>query len=340
MGRYRSWCDGAPEEIMPRVLITGGAGFIGAAVVHRLVSGGHTVRVLDNLSRGASRRLTGVENDIEFVQADIRDRASVLQACAGVDAVLHLAYVNGTRFFYEQPELVLDVALRGMLNILDGCRAHGVGDLVLMSSSEVYQTPPQIPTAEDAPLLVPDPLNPRFSYGGGKIACELMAINYGRTGFRRVVIVRPHNVYGPDMGFEHVIPELSLRIRELPRQAKPMPFQIQGSGQETRSFVHIDDFVDGFMLCAERGEHRGIYHLGNQEEIAIGEVAQRIARILGRVIEIRPGSLALGGTMRRCPDIGRARGLGYEPRVPLASGLPAVVRWYDENAHLAPAFPT
>jgi UDP-glucose 4-epimerase len=184
-----------------KVLVTGGAGFIGSAVVRRLVEQGHRVRVLDNLSRGAARRLAGIEDQIEFMHGDIRDPARVALACEGVDEIHHLAAVNGTRFFYEQPELVLDVAVRGMLNVIDGARRHGVRRLALTSSSEVYQTPPNVPTAEDAPLTVPDVLNPRYSYGGGKIATELMAINYGRNGFDKVVIVRPHNVYGPDMGF-------------------------------------------------------------------------------------------------------------------------------------------
>jgi UDP-glucose 4-epimerase len=164
------------------ILVTGGAGFIGAGVIHRLLADGYTVRVLDDLSRGAPRRLETVKDWIEFQNGDIRNPETVSRACAGVQRVMHLAYINGTRFFYEEPELVLDVAVRGMLNVLDSCRAHDVRELVLMSSSEVYQTPPRTPTAEDAPLTVPDVLNPRYSYGGGKIACELMAINYGRTG--------------------------------------------------------------------------------------------------------------------------------------------------------------
>ena len=96
-----------------------------------------------------------------------------------------------------------------MISVLDACRHHGIRELVLASSSEVYQTPPGIPTPENVPLSVPDPLNPRYSYGGGKIICELMAINYGRQGFDRVLIFRPHNVYGPDMGWEHVLPQFA-----------------------------------------------------------------------------------------------------------------------------------
>src|SRR5205823_3221688 len=124
------------------------------------------------------------------------------------------AYVNGTEFFYSKPHLVLEVAVKGMMNVVDACLQIGVRDLVLASSSEVYQTAPVVPTDESAPLSVPDPLNPRYSYGGGKIIAELLAINYGRTHFDRVSIFRPHNCYGPDMGREHVIPQLASRLGE------------------------------------------------------------------------------------------------------------------------------
>ena len=152
-----------------------------------------------------------------------------------MDEVHHLAFVNGTEFFYSQPELVLDVGVRGMVNVIDACRKNNVGTLVLASSSEVYQTPPKVPTAEDAPLSIPDPLNPRYSYGGGKLISELMAINYGRKFFERVLIFRPHNVYGPDMGWEHVIPQFALRLHRLAQAQKSgaLRFEIQGTGEET-----------------------------------------------------------------------------------------------------------
>ena len=168
-----------------KILVTGGSGFIGSGLVKALVKAGHRVRVLDDNSRGRPRRLTEVEKDIEFIAGDIRDAEAVSRATAGMDEVHHLAFVNGTEFFYTQPDLVLDVGVRGMINVIDACRAQGVGKLILASSSEVYQTPPQVPTDETAPLSIPDPLNPRYSYGGGKLISELMAINFGRKYFER-----------------------------------------------------------------------------------------------------------------------------------------------------------
>jgi nucleoside-diphosphate-sugar epimerase len=323
---------------MARILVTGGSGFIGSALVRALVKDGHDVRVFDDNSRGAPRRLAGLERDIEFIAGDIRDAAAVQSAARDVDEVHHLAFVNGTEFFYSAPELVLDVGVKGMVNVLDACRGAEVGRLILASSSEVYQTPPNVPTDESAPLVVPDPSNPRYSYGGGKIISELMAINYGRKFFERVLIFRPHNVYGPDMGFEHVIPQFALQLKRTAavHTAGKLPFEIQGGGTQTRRFCHIDDLVRGVMTMRARGEHLGIYHVGTAEEVTIADVARRIAAQAGREIELVSRPAPAGGTERRCPDIGKLAALGYVPQVSLAEGLPPTVDWYWANEGLAP----
>lgn len=320
------------------VLVTGGTGFIGSALVRRLVTDGYTVRVLDNNSRGVAARLDDIKDDFEMIVGDIRSADDVSSAVKGVDSVHHLAFVNGTEFFYSKPELVLEVGVKGMINVLDACMAHDVGDLVLASSSEVYQTPPQVPTDESAPLSVPDVLNPRYSYGGGKIISELLTINYGRKFFERAVIFRPHNVYGPDMGWEHVLPQFVLRMNTLmaKNDADPLPFPIQGTGEETRAFIYVDDFTDGLMRVVEDGEHLNVYHIGVMDEVTIAELAQEVGRALGRTIKIVPGQLQKGSTKRRCPDITKLRGLGFEPQISLAEGVRRTVVWYVAHADMAP----
>lgn len=317
-----------------KFLITGGTGFIGSASVRKLLQAGHQVRILDNNSRGSTNRLSDVMDDIEFIEADIRNREIVIKAAQRVDSILHLAYVNGTEFFYSKPELVLDIAIRGMLNIIDACRHNDVRDFILASSSEAYQTPSHIPTTENVPLVVPNVLNPRYSYGGGKLACELMAINYGRTGFDRVTIFRPHNVYGPDMGWEHVLPQFVVRALDLIANTPigPVDFPIQGDGSQTRAFVHIDDFTDGLMCLIEKGEHLNIYNIGNPEEITVRQVVEQIFRLLGREAHIISGQLTVGSTQRRCPDIGKLKDLGYNPKISFIKGLPNLVDWYKLNA--------
>jgi nucleoside-diphosphate-sugar epimerase len=319
------------------ILVTGGSGFIGSALVKALVRGRNRVRVLDDNSRGHPRRLKDVAGEIEFFDGDIRDGDAVSRAVAGVDEVHHLAFVNGTEFFYSAPELVLDVGVRGMINVIDACRQHGVGTLLLASSSEVYQTPSEIPTSEGVPLTVPDPLNPRFSYGAGKLISEIMAINFGRKFFQRVLIFRPHNAYGPDMGFEHVIPQFATRLHALAKKqpSGQLDFEIQGTGDETRSFCFVEDLVAGIMVMREKGEHLGIYHVGTSEEVTIADLARRTARAAGREIDLVAGPLAAGGTPRRCPDISKLAALGYKPRVSLDEGLKPTLEWYWRNADLA-----
>jgi nucleoside-diphosphate-sugar epimerase len=323
---------------LSKILVTGGSGFIGSGLVQALVRAGHRVRVLDDNSRGSPRRLREVENDIEFIAGDIRDAATVATAARGMDEAHHLAFVNGTEFFYTMPELVLDVGVRGMLNVIDAARKNNVGTLVLASSSEVYQTPPKVPTDETAPLSIPDPLNPRYSYGGGKLISELMAINYGRKFFERVLIFRPHNVYGPDMGWEHVIPQFALRLKRLAdaQGSGPLRFDIQGTGSETRSFCYIDDLVAGVLVMREKGAHLGIYHVGTMEEVSIADLARCVAKAAGREIDLVSGPLQTGGTQRRCPDISKLEKLGYKPRMPLDAGLKTTLAWYWNNAELAP----
>src|SRR6185312_12767443 len=193
-----------------RYLVTGGTGFLGSALVRRLIAEGEQVRVMDNNSRGRAARLADLEGAYDYVDGDIRDLSVTAKACEGIDVICHLAFVNGTEFFYTKPDLVLDVAMKGMINVIDGAIAARVPELMVMSSSEVYQEPRRVPTDEHVALSIPDPLNPRYSYAAGKIMSEIMAINFGRH-FKRVTIVRPHNVYGADMGSEHVIPQFVAR---------------------------------------------------------------------------------------------------------------------------------
>lgn len=313
-------------------LVTGGTGFLGSAIVRRLVGVGARVRVLDDGSRGTQERLGDLKDRIDLIDGDVRDPSVVADACRGTDCVVHLAFVNGTRYFYERPELVLDVGVRGMVNVIDGTLRHGVRELFVASSSEVYQSPPRIPTDETVPLSIPDPLNPRYSYAGGKIISELLAINFGRRGYDRVVLFRPHNVYGPDMGREHVIPELADRAARLARSSTgPLRLPIQGSGEETRAFIFVDDFVDGVVRLLERGRHLNIYNIGSDREVPIREVARLVGAALGREVTVVPGELRAGGTLRRCPDISKVRALGFEPRTSLADGISTTVRWYADR---------
>jgi UDP-glucose 4-epimerase len=322
-----------------RVVVTGGGGFIGAYLVKRLVRDGWDVVVVDNMVRGDASRFAEVADDVELHTCDVRDEAALEKAFTGAEVVMHLAAINGTENFYTQPELVLEVGMLGAMAVANAGRAAGVPDLVFASTAEVYQTPAVIPTPETIPLMLPDSLNPRYSYGGGKIVSELIAFNYGREHYRQVQVFRPHNVFGPNMGWKHVEPQFIMRALAA-QDAHPegkAPFDIQGDGSETRSFCYVDDVVEGILTMYDKGGHREIYHIGSDEEVSIRDLAQRIGTIVGVDLEIRPGPIQYGGTPRRCADITKMRGLGWSPVTNLDEGLERTVAWYREHRNDKPA---
>jgi nucleoside-diphosphate-sugar epimerase len=316
-----------------KVLVTGGSGFIGAALCRQLVATGYEVRVLDDNSRGSLTRLADSPVQIDFVSGDIRDAETVHAATEGCQMVYHLAYINGTRFFYERPDEVLEVGIKGAMNTIEAAISAKVNRYILASTSEVYNTPEEIPTPESERIMIPDMTNPRFSYGGGKIASELLTLHYGGKRGLETVIFRPHNIYGANMGFEHVIPELVVKIVKISDKLtkKSIDLPIQGSGEETRAFCYIDDAIRGILLCAEKGQAGEIYHLGTQQETSIRELIEQLGQILGININIIPGRLRPGGTTRRCPNISKLSQLGYQPQIDLKEGLTRTVSWYVES---------
>lgn len=315
---------------MKNILVTGGTGFLGSSLVIALVKSGYTVRVFDNNFRGSLTKVKEVLGEFEFVQGDIRDSLAVTKAVRGRDCVIHLAYINGTEFFYSMPEVVLDVGVKGTTNVIDACVKEGVGEFLFASSSEVYQTPPVFPTPEEVPMTIPDPFNPRYSYAGGKMFGELLTIHFGKKYFKRAMIVRPHNVYGPDMGWEHVIPQLVLKMA-----TRPKGVPIEGTGHETRSFCYIDDATRGLMTVIQKGKHMEIYNIGTDEETSIKDLVREIGRFFGIQVAIVAGPLKKGGTLRRVPDISKIKALGYTPSVALAEGIAKTAAWYTDHSHEA-----
>ena len=294
------------------ILVTGGSGFIGSAIVKYLVKKKYNVVVFDNNSRGRSRRIKDVNNKISFIKGDIRDKKKLLSINKKINTIIHLAYINGTKFFYKKPFEILDIAVNGYLNILEFCKIKKVQNLFLASSSEVYQNPIKIPTDENEMLKIPDIHNPRYSYGGGKIFSELYGLYFAKKYLKKFVIFRPHNVYGADMGNDHVIPEFIIRFKKI---GKKKNFLIHGTGNEVRSFIHIDDFINGFDRVFQRGKNSEIYNIGTTEKVKISQLAYLISKNYKKKIKIIRSKLPKGSPSKRCPDIGKIKSLDLSKRL-------------------------
>ena len=309
---------------MKKILVTGGTGFIGSKISEYLVNQNYDVKILDNNTRGKLRRIKTIKKKIKFIKGDIRDKKKVFKSLKDVDTVIHLAYVNGTKFFYNKPAEVLDIATKGIINIFDGCIKYKIKNLILASSSEVYQTPLKVPTDESEMLKIPDINNPRYSYGGGKILTELYGINFGKKFFKRLIIFRPHTVYGKDMGDEHVIPEFIKKIKKIKKRDGKII--ISGSGNEIRSFIHINDFIKGFAKILKKGKHLEIYNIGTQKKIKIRNLAKLIAKKLNKKIKIIKTGKFVGGTNIRCPNISKLKKLGFKDEISLDLGLNEILK--------------
>jgi UDP-glucuronate decarboxylase len=317
------------------MLILGGAGFIGLHLASRLLADGHAVTIVDDLSRG--RRDDAVEalraRGVALVEADLT-RPDALDALPRRwDQVFMLAAVVGVRNVEKDPARVIRVNTLALLNVLDWLPAAGER-LFFSSTSETYAagvdagTVP-VPTPEDVPLTVPDPASPRFAYAASKILGEAAVLHTARARGIHAVVGRFHNVYGPRMGADHVIPELCLRAARRER-----PFRLYGPEQR-RAFCHVADAVEAMVRLMATDAARGqVVNIGNDaEETAIGDLCALVLRTAGHdaPLEIRPSPA--GSVRRRCPDLNRLRALtAFVPKVALADGVAETYAWYAREA--------
>ncbi len=312
---------------MKNILIFGGSGFIGAEICNVLCSVGHVI-CADNYSRNEQK--DSINSSVEHVECDVTDSTSVIGLCKRADVVINLAFINGTTNFYSRPRDVFKVALEGQLNVINGISRSNVERFIYASSSEVYQTPPNVPTSEDIPLMIPDINNPRYSYGGGKIIGEMMCKYYLPKEVSYQVF-RPHNIYGPNMGFEHVITELIKKIynANLVNGTQDVyKIELQGSGKSTRSFCYIKDFGDGFKCLWDNAANNEVYNIGTNQEVSISYLVEILSKIMGRNLTFDDIPLPPGSTTRRCPDISKLEKLGYTPKFTLHEGLEVMHQWF------------
>nr|WP_042189848.1 NAD-dependent epimerase/dehydratase family protein [Kibdelosporangium sp. MJ126-NF4]CEL18923.1 UDP-glucose 4-epimerase [Kibdelosporangium sp. MJ126-NF4]CTQ95274.1 UDP-glucose 4-epimerase (EC 5.1.3.2) [Kibdelosporangium sp. MJ126-NF4] len=311
-----------------RALVLGGAGFIGLHLTRRLLAEGHDVTVVDDFSRGRNDPDLAAL-DVPVISADLTDSESFDRLPHGWDQVYLLAAVVGVRNVEKDPGKVVRVNTLVVLNTLDWIRPEE--KLFFASTSEVYAGGVsagivQVPTPETVPVMIDDVTAPRFAYAASKLLGEEAVVHIGRSKGVPYVIGRFHNVYGPRMGADHVIPELSLRAAR-----REDPFKVYGTDQY-RAFCHVDDAVAAMLLSMDKitGE---IVHIGNDEETNIGDLTKLVLRIAGHDPVLDVESAPAGSVARRCPDLAKLRALtGYEPAVSLEEGVRRTFEWYRGNA--------
>tara|TARA_B100001123_G_C15266289_1_gene1008545 strand:+ start:76 stop:1020 length:945 start_codon:yes stop_codon:yes gene_type:complete len=312
---------------MKKIIITGASGFIGRSLVKKLSKDKKNFIVaIDNDKRGDFKKIKNKKNilkkKISVLSPNKLDK--ILKNCY---ACFHLAAINGTKNFYNIPKEVLEVGTEGTINIIKSCIKNKVKEFILFSSSEAYQKPNFIPTSEDEVLKVPDIFNPRLSYGGSKIIGELLTVNYFRNSSTKYKILRPHNVYGPDMGNDHVLPELITKIKKQKTKNK-IQLEIFGSGEESRSFIYIDDAVEGICKVYRKGRKNSIYNIGTSNEIKIKDLIKLISKIIKKKIDIKKSSLHRGSVSRRCPNVTKLKKLGHKNIYSLRQGLKMTINHY------------
>lgn len=309
-----------------KILITGGAGFIGSYLSNKL-SNYNEIHVVDNSIRGDYSRLN---DGIKIFNIDLTEMDQLKKLDNNYDFIFHLAAINGTDNFYNNHHKVFEVGVKSILNIYDHFKNQN-SKIITASSAEVYQTPDIIPTDEKIQCIIPDITNHRYSYGGSKIFSELLVFNYGIDYFKSSIIFRPHNIYGPNMGYKHVIPQLIEKIKRAISE-KNRSIQLIGDGSETRAFCYIDDLISGLEILIKDGVDKNVYHIGNDYEISIYDLLKKIIKIMGVNIDIIKGeNTHEGGTNKRCPDISKIKKLGYNPKIDLDQGLNLTIQWYLDN---------
>ena len=325
---------------MNRIIVTGGAGFIGFHLADYLSNNDkNEVTIIDNFTRNKEdkdfQKLLS-KNNVRFILADMTNSDFYSHLTGFYDSIYHLAAINGTKYFYEKPYEVLRVNILSLMNLIEWINPSNCGKFVFTSSSEAYagtinkasDIQDYMPTKEDIPLSVDNVFNARFSYGGSKITGELLTINYFRKVDVPYSIIRYHNIYGPRMGYEHVIPEFLVRCYK-----DENPFNIMG-GEETRAFCYISDAVTATELVMENQNcSNEILHVGNSnEEIKIIDLAQKVLHYLKLDTPINIKPAPKGCVMRRCPNIEKLKNLtGYSPKVPLNKGIELSHLWYKEH---------
>jgi len=309
-----------------RILVTGGAGFIGSHLVEELLTSGHQVAILDDFNdfydpRIKHANIATVAKSVTIHQVDLRDSASVrsLFHRQKFEAIAHLAARAGVRPSIQHPQLYYDTNVAGTLHLLEAARVIEVERFIFASSSSVYGASKKIPFSEDQHLT--QTLSP---YGATKIAGEFLCSTYSHLYKMRVVALRYFTVYGPRQRPDLAIHQFTRRINA------GQPIDQFGDGTTRRDYTYIDDIIQGTMTALDySGPLFDIFNLGESETVQLKDLISVIEDALGKKAKInrlpdQPGDMPL-----TCADISKAKKLlGYNPTTRLSDGLPRFIDWF------------
>jgi UDP-glucose 4-epimerase len=306
-----------------KVVVTGGAGFIGSELVRQLAKANRQVLVIDNLINGRRENLEPLGDNVDLVVLDIREQQGLARLLSAADIIYHLACL-GVRHSIHSPQENHDVNATATLHLLEEAKKAGVGRFVYVSSSEVYGTARWVPMTEDHPTF------PMTVYGASKLAGECYTRAFYETYRYPTVVVRPFNAFGPRCHHEgdsgEVIPKFMLHV------LAGRPMVIFGDGKQTRDFTYVQDTAAGISAAGQTNQAIGhTINLGSGSEITVKSLAQTIAAVTGRPdCEIRHDPPRPGDVLRLYADITKARRLlGFQPTVAFHEGLHKLKEWYQ-----------
>ena len=321
-----------------RCIVTGGAGFLGSYLTEQLVMMGHSVVVIDDMFRGKKKNLEGCKgmDGYYLVMGDAANRDNYEKAAdklGGVDCVYHLAAINGTRWFHERPDFVIQVNLDTLRVALDFSITRGAR-FVFTSSPEAFGEQPEMPLTNDSnSLFSPAAEHGRHSYGASKYLGEIMVQHAVSNSSLDARIVRPFNAYGPRLPGDAYGQVTGIFLEQC---HKGSPITIHGNGSQTRSFTWVEEAVEGIRLAGELdvgidGSNLAgaAFNLGNTEEVSITDLANLCLEITDSNSEIYHQEVGHpGDSRRRKPDISESeRVLGWTPNQSLEQGLRSCWRW-------------